>query len=148
MQVFNKLTPVSYTLLKAVLIFTLILTRADVHAFRFFDGPAHDEDAICGIWYTNNNNSKVEIFSRNGNYFGRIIWLKDPNKSMYTNKLVILDMTYNENRQMWDSGTLYYPVNDSQYKGYIEMRNHDTLLIRAYVSTPFIGKTITWIRAK
>lgn len=148
MKVFNKLKPISYALLKAILFFTLLFNSTEISAAKPLNNPSNEEDAICGIWYTNNNNSKVEIYNKNGNYFGRIIWLKDPNKSMYTNQLVILDMTYNQNRQMWDSGTLYYPVKDAQYKGFIEMRNKDTLLIRAYVGTPFMGKTITWVRAK
>ena len=135
-------------LLKAGLILVLIFGRTDVWASRAFNNPVNDENAICGIWYTNNNNSKVEIYNKNGNYFGKIIWLKDPNKSMYTDKLVILDMVYNRSRHMWDGGTLYYPVKDAQYKGFIEMRHRDTLIIRAYVGSPFMGKTITWVRVK
>lgn len=148
MKVFNNSKSIASSLLKAILFVGLVFNSAGVSANKFLNCPKSDEDAICGVWYTNNNNSKVEIYNDNGNYFGRIIWLKDPNKSMYTNQLVILNMAYNQNRQMWDSGTLYYPVNDAQYKGFIELRNRDTLLIRAYVGTPFMGKTITWVRAK
>ena len=110
--------------------------------------PTNEEDAICGVWYTNNNNSKVEIFRKNGMYFGKLIWLKDPGKSGYANKMVILEMTYNQTRHVWENGTLYYPVRDARYQGVIELPDKDTLSIRVFKGTPFFGKTVIWIRVK
>jgi len=130
------------------LFISFMLVACDLWAKSVANKSGNDEDAICGVWYTNNNNSKVEIYRNNGLYFGKLIWLKDPGKSGYTNKLVILDMTYNETRHVWDNGTLYYPVKDAQYQGIIELFDKDTLSIRAFKGTPFFGKTMRWIRVK
>ncbi|MEO5996445.1 MAG: DUF2147 domain-containing protein [Chitinophagaceae bacterium] len=127
---------------------TSMLVASGLWAKPVIQKLANDEDAICGVWYTNNNNSKVEIYRNNGMYFGKLIWLKDPEKSGYMNKLVILDMTYNQTRHVWDKGTLYYPVKDAQYEGIIELSDMDTLSIRAFKGSPLFGKTVTWIRVK
>jgi uncharacterized protein (DUF2147 family) len=145
---YNILKDLRYLTGKAMLVVALVFFAITVTASQPLGRPVKDEDAICGVWYTNNNNSKVQIYSKDGNYFGKIIWLKDASKSKYTNKHVIVGMTYNPLRQAWDSGTLYYPVRDAEYKGIIELRHQDTLLIRAYIGSPAIGKTITWTRAR
>ncbi len=147
MSVFHHKTRLIGIVFRVSLFLSLMLTITALWA-----APAStisgNEDAICGIWYTNNNNSKVEIFRKDGMYFGKLIWLKDPSKAGYTDKLVILAMTYNQKRNLWESGTLYYPVKDAQYQGIIELFNKDTLSIRAFKGTPLIGKTVTWIRVK
>lgn len=130
------------------LLFNIMLFAIDVRAALVKNTSDRVEDAICGIWFTNNQNSKIEIFKKNGLYFGKIIWIKSPGKFDFTNKMVISDMTYNKTRQVWDRGTLYYPVKDTQYQGIIELSNTDTLSIRVFVGTPALGKTIRWVRAK
>jgi uncharacterized protein (DUF2147 family) len=39
---------------------------------------AQAQESIEGIWLTEDGNSKVEIYQKNGNYFGKIVWLKQP----------------------------------------------------------------------
>jgi uncharacterized protein (DUF2147 family) len=36
-------------------------------------------DDIVGVWFTENDESKVQIYKVGNEYFGKIIWLKEPN---------------------------------------------------------------------
>jgi uncharacterized protein (DUF2147 family) len=36
-------------------------------------------DDIVGIWLTEKNEAKVEIYKTGNEYFGKVIWLKEPN---------------------------------------------------------------------
>ena len=36
-------------------------------------------DDILGKWFTENNEAKVEIYKSGDKYYGKIIWLKEPN---------------------------------------------------------------------
>ncbi len=130
------------------LLLSAIFTGTDLWASAATGTPEMEEDAICGVWFTKNNSSKVEIFKKNGLYFGKIIWLKSTDKGDFTNKMVISDMTYNQSLRVWERGKLYYPVKDEQYQGIIQLSGKDTLSIRAFLGKPFFGKTLTWVRAK
>jgi uncharacterized protein (DUF2147 family) len=55
---------------------TTILIAAFLFPFAVFaTGP----DDIVGIWLTENDESKIQIYKVGDEYFGKIIWLKEPN---------------------------------------------------------------------
>lgn len=107
-------------------------------------------ERIVGNWYTENNESIVEIFKytddRDGvtRYYGRITWLKEPRyaeddaeggKARHDRNnpeearqndpilgLVILKaFVYNPGEGTWDEGTLYDPKVGKAYSGTISL---------------------------
>ncbi|MEQ9441768.1 MAG: DUF2147 domain-containing protein [Cyclobacteriaceae bacterium] len=52
----------------------LILTLIVGITTRF---SAFSQDDILGVWFTQDRNSKVEVYKQDGKYFGKIVWLKD-----------------------------------------------------------------------
>lgn len=40
---------------------------------------ASGPDDIIGIWVTENDEAKIQIYKTGNEYFGKIIWLKEPN---------------------------------------------------------------------
>ena len=37
-------------------------------------------DLIVGKWITDNGDSQIEFYQKEGKYYGKIIWLKEPLK--------------------------------------------------------------------
>lgn len=105
---------------------------------------ASDEDAMNGEWYTEENKSKVEVFSytdKRSNvtkYYGKLIWFKDPvyrkddpeagvtlhdrenpdparKADPLLGLLILKDFTYNTAEKMWENGTIYDPERGKTY---------------------------------
>lgn len=67
---------------------------------------AQAQESIVGIWLTEEGNSKVEIYQKGDNYFGKIVWLEqstdkngnpvtdrnNPNKDLQNRQLLGIDM--------------------------------------------------------
>jgi uncharacterized protein (DUF2147 family) len=50
-----------------------------IASFLFpFAAPVTGPDDIVGVWLTENDESKIQIFKSGNEYFGKIIWLKEP----------------------------------------------------------------------
>ena len=43
--------------------------------FSFKNVPTEESEKIIGIWFTENNSSKIQIYKNDNQYFGKIIWL-------------------------------------------------------------------------
>jgi uncharacterized protein (DUF2147 family) len=57
---------------------------------------AHAQESIEGIWLTEEGNSKVEIYQKGDNYFGKIVWLE---QSTDKNGNPVKDL-YNSNKEL------------------------------------------------
>lgn len=121
-------------------------------------------DKICGIYkiIEKSEVSKVKI-SRlsNGNFEGKIIWMKEPNfkdgtpktdimnpdpklRQTPADKIVLLkNFKYNEKNNEWQ-GEIYNPVEGKTYKAYAKFQSEKVLKVRGYVGVPALGRTIYW----
>lgn len=61
---------------KVVLIFLSILT---VNITTFGYSIADNADAIIGFWKTGDGKGIVQIYKQGDAYFGKIVWLQEPN---------------------------------------------------------------------
>ena len=102
------------------------------------DEPA---DELIGQWYTEDNESKVEVVKKDGKYFGTIIWLSEPNygpdepdgdagkpkrdknnpdkaaqKKPVIGIQVLKNFAYVPGEKTWEGGTIYDPNNGRTYK--------------------------------
>ncbi len=121
-------------------------------------------DDVLGQWYSENNESLIEIYKSGNKYFGKIIWLKEPlrdGKPKIDDKnpddkfkdrpivgLVILKDFVFDGKDEWSDGKIYDPKSGKTYSCFMELENKDKLKIRGYIGISLIGRTTYWTRKK
>lgn len=126
---------------------------------------AQDEgDKLTGVWEPSNGKARVKIDKIGNKYFGRIVWLREPNdpetgepKTDKNNPDATLqdaplrgyrllkDFVYDGDNE-WSGGTIYDPENGSTYDCVITMKDDNTLDIRGYIGISAFGRTDVWKR--
>jgi len=148
--------------MKALVYFTIVLLTA---ATPFAAGP----NDISGIWKTDMDEAKVEIYMCEDKICGKIIWLKNP---LYTESsegdvgfpvidhknpdpalrnrpvigLRILEGFIAKGENNWEDGTFYDPKSGKTYKGKMHLAAPDRLELRGYLLIPFFGRSSVWTR--
>ena len=125
--------------------------------------------SILGIWKTEMDESKVEVFRCGEKYCGKIVWLKNPKytdsnegqvgrpiidrknpdpalKSRPVLGLQILEGFTAEGDNTWGNGTCYDPKSGKIYRGKIHLAAPDRLELRGYIGIPLLGRTSVWTR--
>lgn len=119
---------------------------------------------IVGSWVTEENKSIVKIFEKDNKYYGKIIWLKEPNddqgnektdkenpiEKLRSRKLIdmVIMFDFEFDGEKWDYGKVYDPKNGNTYSGTLRMRTDDIIDLRGYIGISLIGRTSSWIRYK
>lgn len=119
---------------------------------------------IIGSWVTEENKSIVKIFEKDNKYYGKIIWLKEPNddqgnektdkenpiEKLRSRKLIdmVIMFDFEFDGEKWDNGKVYDPKNGNTYSGTLRMRTDDIIDLRGYIGISLIGRTSSWIRYK
>lgn len=127
-------------------------------------GDAFNPDSIIGVWMTGEGKAKVQIYRNGGKYFGKIVWLKNPNYSNGQPKMdhnnpnhadrakpligrvILRDFTYDPDDKEYDDGYIYDPENGSEYSSYMAFTDANTLHVRGYIGISLIGRTQEWKR--
>ena len=123
-----------------------------------------EADRLLGVWEPSNGQARVKIEKIGDKYYGKIVWLREPNdpntgqpkvdknNADATQRTVTLkgyrmlkDFKY-LGKDQWDSGTIYDPENGSTYKCIIKMTDNNTLDIRGYIGVEALGRTDVWKR--
>jgi uncharacterized protein (DUF2147 family) len=128
-----------------------------------------DLNGIVGIWRTEMDESKVEVFMCGEKICGKIVWLKNP---VYTDSrdgvvgtplndfknpdpalksrpilgLQILEGFTAVGDNVWGNGTCYDPKSGNTYRGKIHLAAPDRLELRGYIGIPLFGRTSVWTR--
>lgn len=127
---------------------------------------AQKADAIVGVWEPGNGKARVKIDNIDGKFYGRIVWLKEPNDpntgkpktdvnnsdaSMKNVPLrgyrMLKDFEY-KGKGIWEEGTIYDPETGNTYTSIITMKDENTLDIRGYVGVKTFGRSDTWRKLK
>jgi len=125
-------------------------------------------DDILGDWFNQDGTAKIHVFKAvngkfKGKFYGKIVWLKDPNKNgkpkedeknpIATKRnqeiigLVILNnFSFNINDKVWSEGTIYDPNNGKTYNCTMKISG-DKLNVRGYVGISMLGRTAVWTKA-
>lgn len=146
-----KLTTKLFSLLALVMIFLAFTTN-------------DEGDRLIGVWQPSNGKAKVKIEKIGAKYYGKIVWLKEPNdpttqkpkvdknnpdESMRNVPLkgyrMLKDFVY-AGKDQWNEGTIYDPENGSTYSCEINMKDKNTLEIRGYIGVKALGRTDVWKR--
>ncbi|HEV7349990.1 DUF2147 domain-containing protein [Telluribacter sp.] len=128
--------------------------------------PAVEADDILGTWLTGSKKGHVQIYQQGNKYYGKIVWLKEPNdpatgapkldknnpesgkqKQPLIGLVNLRDFTYAGNN-VWEDGKIYDPENGKEYSCKMTLKNNNTLEVRGYIGFSFIGRTDVWTRVK
>lgn len=126
---------------------------------------AQVESDIVGTWYNQEGTAKIKVFKATngkfaGMYYGKIVWLKIPNKEgkpkvdaqnpdeTKRNKpiigLVILsNLAWNPELKAWTDGQIYDPNNGKTYSCAIN-KDGKNLKVRGFKGLSITGKSSTW----
>jgi uncharacterized protein (DUF2147 family) len=125
-----------------------------------------NDDELIGIWKPSNGRSLVKIEKIGNKYYGRVVWLSEPNnedgtvrtdinnpdESLRTTPLkgyrLMKDLMLDEKEKVWTGGTIYDPNNGSTYNCTIEIKDDSTIEVRGYIGTAIFGRTDVWKRMK
>jgi uncharacterized protein (DUF2147 family) len=125
----------------------------------------YSPDVIIGKWLNEDKDAHVEIYKESGKYFGKIVWLKEPNEldgrpkvddenddpALQTRPimglLILKDFIFDGDEE-WEDGTIYDPKNGSTYDCYMYIDDEGVLKIRGYIGISWIGRTTYWTRVK
>jgi uncharacterized protein (DUF2147 family) len=145
------------------ILLTLTILLAGIFALP---ASAQDADALVGVWEPSHGKARVKIEKIADKYYGKIVWLKEPNDpetgvakldknnpdaSVRTAPLrgyrILKDFTFAGNGE-WVDGTIYDPENGNTYSSVIKMKDDNTLDIRGYIGVKTFGRTDVWKRVQ
>lgn len=131
-------------------------------AFITADNPS----AIVGTWLNGSKKGHVQIYEKDGRYYGKLVWLAVPNDpetgkpkldvrnedpARRTRPLMNLPLMYNlkfKSGNVWDDGKIYNPEDGKEYNVKMTLKDPNTLDVRGYLGISLLGKTQTWTRIK
>jgi uncharacterized protein (DUF2147 family) len=125
---------------------------------------AQQANDILGQWLNEEGDAKVEIFNRDGEFFGKIVWLKEPKHENGEWKLddqnpdeslrhrrklgleVMHNLVWDEKEKEWNEGKIYDAREGDTYSLYAKLGDNNTLNLRGYIGFSLFGRTTTWTR--
>src|SRR5687767_4348131 len=134
---------------------------------NFMYSQTFNPDMLLGVWVPKKGDSHVKIEKIGSKYFGKVIWLQNPNekdgtgpdlddknpdKTMRTVPImglrVLKDFSY-EGEGVFKGGSAYDPNNGKTYCGKITIIDADHIDMRGSIcGLSFLGRTETWVRFK
>ncbi|NCI46966.1 DUF2147 domain-containing protein [Sediminibacterium soli] len=124
------------------------------------EGP----DDITGIWMNQSGKGQIQIYKEGEKYFGKIIWLKEPNNAQGNPKLdiknprvslqnrpilgAVILRDFSFKNEEWSGGYVYDPANGKEYKCYMKLKDQKTLSVRGYIGISLLGRTEEWTRMR
>ena len=135
-----------------------------VMIFSFGNRALAQKDQVEGLWLNEEKTAKVQIYlAKDGKYYGKIVWLKEPNKDGKPKVdeknpkenlrntplmgMLILKAFEKEDDGVYDDGTIYDPKNGKTYDCKMTYKGK-TLDIRGYVGISLLGRTTVWTRSE
>lgn len=143
---------------------SLLLSIVAFLAFACQSFSQDQADKLIGVWEPSNGKARVKIEKIGNKYFGKIVWLKEPNdpdtgqpkvdknnpdpalqNSPLKGYRLLKDFTFKGDNE-WHEGTIYDPENGSNYSCTIKMVDENTLEIRGFIGISAFGRTDVWKR--
>lgn len=124
---------------------------------------AQSKDDILGKWLNSSGEGQIEIFKKGDKYFGKLVWIKEPNEngkpktdvknpnaSLRSKPIlgleIVKDFVY-EDKEYVD-GKVYDPKTGKTYSGKMTLEGANKLNMRGFIGISLIGRTEAWKRVK
>ncbi|MGD1846291.1 MAG: DUF2147 domain-containing protein [Salibacteraceae bacterium] len=125
---------------------------------------AQKADDVVGVWKTQNGKSHIKIFKKGTKYYGKIIWLQEPNnedgnakkdknnpeESLQSRPLMGMELLTGfsfDGDDEWEDGKIYDPESGKTYSC-VMVLDEGELEVTGYVGFSWIGRTVRWTRVK
>jgi uncharacterized protein (DUF2147 family) len=129
-----------------------------------------EADDILGLWNTDKNESKIEIYKCGDKYCGRITELQEPNyptgdkegmagkpkidrknpdPALRNHTLLGLELMHDfiySGENVWKNGLIYNPEDGKTYQCKMTLSAPNRLNVRGFIGFSLIGKTTVWTR--
>jgi uncharacterized protein (DUF2147 family) len=142
----------------------LLITVMTVWSGYSVMAQTHKADDILGTWLNQEATGKVTLYKENGKYFGKLVWLREPNdkttgkprtdkenpeeklKSAPLIGMINMKNFSFDGKEEWSGGTIYDPKNGKTYKCYIQFEGANKLKIRGYMGVSLLGRNTYWTK--
>ena len=142
----------------------LLLVLSTFTLFAHSISAQDQGDRIIGIWEPSNGKARVKIEKIGTRYYGKIVWLKEPNDPATGNPKVdknnpdeskrtvpllgyrLLSSFEFKGNNLWEDGTIYDPESGSTYNCKINLEDKNTMNIRGFIGISAFGRTDVWKR--
>lgn len=132
--------------------------------------PMPDDEAILGLWLTEDDEATVEIYRCGASLCGRIVDLKEklyaaddekgmagkpkidrenPDQSLRDRAIIGLTIVegFKKTKSGWGSGTIYDPDKGKTYRCKMKLQDGGRkLYVRGFVGVSLLGRTTHWRR--
>ena len=106
-------------------------------------------DAIVGKWIkTPKEDLIIQVFKSGDEYKGRITWSKDNDSKKPAGFIILEDLKYSSNKNMWKSGRIHDPNSGKTYDAEAKIKSDGTLEMLGYLGMRFLGKKKYFKRVK
>jgi uncharacterized protein (DUF2147 family) len=141
--------------------FLLMLTAS--LAIQTLNAQVQESDKILGVWETGSGKARVKVIKSGEYFYGRIVWLKEPNnpegnpkvdknnpdETLRQTPLLGLRMLKSfefKGNNLWEDGTIYDAESGSTYNCKITLEDDNTMNIRGFIGVAALGRTDVWKR--
>jgi uncharacterized protein (DUF2147 family) len=127
-------------------------------------GSAQTADAILGEWYSPDKDGKFLFYKSGGNYYGKIIWLKEPKdekgnvkldtknpdpakrKNTMMGLIVFKDFKWSDKEKMWVDGKVYDARSGDTWSCELSLSSSLVLEVHGYLVFSWLGKSAYFSR--
>ena len=143
-----------------IILFLLVVTSVGLKA------QTVEADKLLGTWTVEDGSARVKIEKIGSKYFGKTVWMKEPNDEQGKPKVdvnnpdaslrnqpriglrIMKDFQY-EGKGVYKGGNIYDPKKGKTYCGKITMKDDDHLDLRGSICNfGMLGRTSSWTRYK
>lgn len=101
---------------------------------------AQKADELLGNWRTSDGERKISIYKQEGEYFGKIYWVKDENKKNEIGKVVMMNMVFKDGK--YEDGTFLMPSDKHSASCAIKTIKNNFIQITIYHGLQLFGHSI------
>lgn len=124
------------------------------------------KNGIEGTWFNEDKTSKIKVYEKGGEYYGKIVWLSEdvgpdgkrpkrdannPEEDLRHRPLVGLEimkgLEWDADDEEWVDGEIYDPKSGNTYSLMAWMDGENTLMLKGYLGFSLLGRSTTWTRA-
>jgi len=152
---------------KIPIIITLGWLFMAVSSVILYAQQALKPDALCGEWWTPENQGKIIFFKDGTTYSGKVSWMKknidpetgkpmldkhNPNPALRNRPVIGLvlfyNFTYNASKEKYIDGKLYDSDSGNTYSCWIKLIDKNVLELHGFVGFSLIGKSVYFTRVQ